>query len=355
MKHLFVISAAVLLPAVAAQAQGSLPHDQFQLLTREHTDGLCVLYNTENSPPLSLIAWQRDAGLDLPTNQVIFVVKEQARLTLPAGTPFGDAGAPFWVLPQSQNPNLLYLGINVSRVPADIFSGPISILLKRLEGPGYFMVWQATGPGQFNIRINTRDGVGAQDFFQPLIGAHEHFNWGFSTTGVYCATFQAIGQRIGESTNIFSAESTFVFHVLPLPPATNFAIWQKHFWPPGFNPPTTLTDGNPDGDLLNNLLEYAFAANPTNTTAATTFPYFWFVTTGGENYGALSFTRYLPALDLDYRVEATSALPGGWTTLTNVFTAVPGTTGLTEVLTLRDALPAATNTQRFYRLQVNLR
>jgi surface-anchored protein len=353
MRLIFRIS-FVLFCAADAQAQGTLPADQFAVLTREHTDGLCVLYDTAKSPPLSVVAWQRDAGLDLPTNQVIFVAKEQSRLTLPAGTPFGDAGAPFWILPQSQNPNLLYLGINVERVPSGIFSGPISIRLKRLEGPGYFMVWQAIGPGQYNIRINTRDGVSAADGFQPLVGAHEHFNWGFSTTGVYCATFQAVGQRIGESTNITSPESTFVFHVLPLPPPTNFATWQKHFWPPGFNPPTTLTNGNPDGDALNNLLEYAFAANPTNTTPATALPCFSFVTTNGQKYGALTFTRYLPALDLDYMPEATSALPGGWQRLTNIFSTVPSTNGLSEMRTVRDQ-EATTNRQRFLRLRMNTR
>jgi surface-anchored protein len=216
------------------------------------------------------------------------------------------------------------------------------------------MVWQATGPGHYNIRINTRDGIGASDFFSPLIGAHEHFNWGFSTTGIYCATFQIIGQRIGELTNISSMESTFVFHVQPLPPPTNYATWAKGHWPPGFNPPTALTNGNPDGDLLNNLLEYAFAANPTNPAPATALPCFSFVTTNGDKYGALSFTRYMVALDLEYCVEATSILSNDWLPLTNVFSAVPDITGLTEFLTIRDALPA-TNVQRFHRLRVKLR
>lgn len=352
MKYLLAIPLVIFLSVAAARPQGSLPADQFVVLTHEHTDGLCVLYDAAKSPPLSLITWQREAGLDLPTNQVIFVVKEQGRLTLPPGTPFGDAGAPFWILPQSQNPNLLYLGINVERVLSGIFTGPLTIQLKQLEGPGYFMVWQATGPGQYNIRINTRDGISASDTFQPLVGAHEHFNWGFSITGIYCATFQAVGQRLGESTNIFSAESTFVFQVLPLSPATNFVTWQKHFWPPGFNPPTTLTNGNPDGDLFDNLHEYAFGLSPTNVNALTDAPCFNFVIADGQNYGALTFTRYLPALDLNYSVEATSGLPDGWTPLSDVFDITPNPNGPTELITIRDALPA-TNRERFFRVGVS--
>jgi surface-anchored protein len=335
-------------------AQTSLPQTNFVALDHEHTDGLCLLYNPSGSNLLSLIAWQRDAGLDLPTNQVIFVARTQAMLTLPSGTPFGNAGQPFWILPQSQNPNLLYLGVNSERIPSGVFTGPLTIQLKRLVGPGYFMVWQATGPGQYNIRINTRDGIGTNDNFMPLLGSHEHFNWGFSTTGVYCATFQAFGQRIGETTNIFSPESAYLFQILPLPPPTNYSTWAKGYWPPGFNPPTTLTNGNPDGDAFNNLLEYALSLSPTNANSISNAPLFSFVTTNGQKFGALTFARYLAALDLDYGAETTSALPGGWAPLTNLFSSVPATNGLTESVTIRDGSPA-TSAQRFFRLRVNLR
>jgi len=351
MRSCLLSCVAALLCAVRATAQGSLPSTNFPVLSREHTDSPCVLYDSAASSPLSLVAWQRDAGLDLPTNQVIFIVKTQAMLTLPAGTPFGDAGQPFWILPQAQNPNLLYLGINVERIPGGIFSGPVSIQLKRLEGPGYFMVWQATGPGQFNIRINTRDGISASDGFQPLVGGHEHYNWGFSTTGVYCVTYQAVGRRIGETTNITSLESTFVFHVLPLPPPTNFATWAKSYWPPGFNPPTTFTNGNPDGDAFDNLREYAFHLSPTNTTGLSNAPLFAFVNTNNQRYATLTFTRYLPARDLRYEAQVSGALPGGWITLTNTHSVTPGETNTVERVTLRDFLPASNTAQRFYRLR----
>ncbi len=335
-------------------AQNLLPETNFVVLTREHSDTPCIVYDPSGSNRLSLICWQREAGLDLPTNQVILVAKTNAKVTLPGGTPFGAAGQPFWILPQTQNPDLLYLGINAERVPSGVFNGPIAIRLMRFSGPGYFMAWQAVGPGQFNIRMDTRDGLSTNDAFVPIIGAHEHFNWGFSSTGVYCLTFQAFGQRIGESTNISSSESTFVFHVQPVPVPTNYGTWQKIFWPPGFNPPTTLTNGNPDGDLFNNLLEYAFGLSPTNADPLTSAPFFSFVTTNGQKYGALTFTRYLPGLDLNYSIEATEIFGGQWTRLTNVFSTVASTNGQAEVRTIFDTM-SATNKQRFYRLRVGLK
>ncbi len=173
------------------------------VLTREHTD-FRILYTPAAANQLTLVARDDDHALNLASNEVILVARSNSVVTLPAGTPFGDAGQPLWILPQSQNVNLLYLGVSAEGVPGGIFTGPLSVQLKSLEGPGYFMAWQATGPGQFNIRMNTRDGISTNEAFTPLIGSHEHFNWGFSSTGIYCLTFQVTGRRAGESTNIVS-------------------------------------------------------------------------------------------------------------------------------------------------------
>jgi len=300
------------------QGQGSLPADQFVVLSRDHVDSPCVLYDASRHPALSLVAWQHDARLDLPTNQVIFVVKEQSKLRLPAGTPFGDEGAPLWILPQSQNANLLYLGLSVERVASGVFAGPLTIALKQVEGPGYFLVWQATGPGEYSIRVDSRDGVNEADGFQPLPGAHEHFNWGFSAPGVYSLTFQASGRRLGESTNIVSANSTFVFHVQPLPAPARFETWQRQHWPPGFNPPTTLAYGNPDGDDFDNWHEYAFGLSPTNRNPVSESPQLSVLNRSENPRAQVQFWRNTAAEDLTYRVEKTSRMPGGWSTVTNL-------------------------------------
>lgn len=353
---LLVTTAAGALFASSVAAQTTLPPANFAALSREHADALCVLLDgAAPTNQLSLVAWHRDAGLDLPTNQVIFVVNQEARLSLPAGTPFGDEGQPFWILPQSQNPALLYLGINVSRVPSGVVDGPIHIRLKRVEGPGYFMAWQATGPGQFHIRINSRDGLGADDAFMPLPGAHEHFNWGFSSTGIFALTFQASGRPLGGAGEISSAESTFVFQVLPLPPATNYATWQKHFWPPGFNPPTTLPDGNPDGDAFANVQEYAFGLSPTNANDWLQAPRFEWVNSESQTFAAITFSRYTPARDLLFEAQALTTFLLPWSTLSNVHDIVPRGDGLAEQVTIRDFLPLTDSSSRFLRLNTTLK
>ncbi len=325
----------------------------FALLTREHTD-LRILYQPGTSNVLDFVARDEDNRINYASNQVVLIAKEQSRVTLPAGTPFGNGGQPFWILPQSQNVNLLYLGVSAEGIPQGVFSGPLTVQLKAIDAPGYFMVWQAVGPGLFNIRVNTRDGISVADAFTPIIGSHEHFNWGFSQPGVYCLTFQVTGRRANESTNLVSRECTFAFQVQPPPPATNFVTWQKQFWPPGFNPAMAGAAANPDGDAFDNWHEYAFGLSPTNANPIAAAPMFSFVDTGGESYGALTYSRYLPARDLNYAAEATGILSGGWTALTEVFdvTAQPG--GLTERVTVRDTSPT-TRGPRFLQLRLEPR
>ena len=338
--------------AVALTVDG-LAQTDFTTLTREHTD-LRILYSPAGSNVLELAMRDEDRGVNHPTNDVILIAKEQSRLTLPAGTPFGDAGQPFWILPQTQNVNLLYLGVSAEGIAQNIFNGPLTIALKRLEGPGYFLAWQATGPGQFNIRVNTRDGISDADAFTPIIGSHEHSNWGFSSPGVFSLTFQVTGRRLGESTNLTSPECTFVFHVLPLPPPTNFIAWQRSYWPPGFNPAIAAAGADPDGDTFSNWHEYTFGLSPTNANPITAAPGFAWIEEDAQRFGSLAYTRYRPALDLDYAVEAASEIIGPWTRLENVTTLEPNPDGLTERVTLRDTEPGS-SPQRFLRLNVKPR
>lgn len=327
----------------------------FAVLTREHAD-FRILYEPGAPRPLALVLRDQDRGVNLASNEVILVAKDAARLTLPPGTPFGDGGAVMWILPQSQNVNLLYLGVSAEGVSSGVFDGPLSVELKRFNGPGYLMAWQATGPWQFNIRVDTRDGLGAADAFMPLIGSHEHFNWGFSATGVYSATFQVVGRRNGEATNLTSLETTFVFHVEPVPSPTNFLTWQRSIWPPGFNPPTTEPGFDADGDGAANLLEYATGSSPTNPASMNGAVSFALLGEGAERLGAMSFQRYVPALDVDWEPQVAESPDGPWMLMTRQLGSEPGQDSpLTERVTFGDDASLLPNVRRFHQLKVRLR
>lgn len=338
--------------ALLALPLAALAQTNFAVLTHEHTD-FRIGYHPGEPHTLTLTARSEDLGVDYPSNQVILVVRESSRLTLPPGTPFGDAGAPLWILPQSQNLNLLYLGVSAEAIPTGVFDGALRVELKRLDGPGYLMAWQATGPGQFNIRLNSRDGLTGTDAFTPITGSHEHFNWGFSSTGVFSVTFQVSGRRLGETTNLSSSETTFVFHVLPLPAPTNFLTWQRSHWPPGFNPPTTEAAADPDADGSANLLEYAAGTSPTNTLESVASPALSFLPEPAGPFAAVTFDRYTPAQDLRLSIEATGVLSHDWQLLEQVHSTNPINDQL-ERLTLRDSVSATNGIRRFYRLKAAL-
>ncbi len=191
------------------------------MTTVEINTGHCdfiVILQPNSTRPLSVALRDEDHGINYHPGESILVAAESSEITLPVGTPFGNEGDSIWILPQSQNPSLLYLGISAEGVPPGVFSKPFHFRLLRVEGPGDFFVWQAAEFGKLDLKMNTRDGVDDNDKTAPIIGSHEHFNWGFTTNGIYRVTFQVEGQRTGEATNIVSDPAVFTFHVLPFSP-----------------------------------------------------------------------------------------------------------------------------------------
>lgn len=187
------------------------------VLTTEHVD-IKVVYQPDNSTNLlAIYVNDGDHGVRYRGDEAVMVVGEAAEISLPAGTPLGPEGATLWILPASQNGELLYLGLSAEGLAPGIFSGNLDFRLKAVEGPGHFILYQAD-LGGLNLRMDSRDGIDDRDRTDLIVGSHEHRNWAFTTNGIYRLTFQAAGRRVGESTNIVGADTTLVFHVLPLPP-----------------------------------------------------------------------------------------------------------------------------------------
>lgn len=185
-------------------------------LTDEHVD-LRVLFDPSGTHVLGIVARDEDHHVNYATNETVLVVAESAKLALPPGTPFGPEGNPLWILPQSQQPDLLYLGLSAEGIAPGAFTGNLTFRLKAIDGPGQFFLWQASQFGGFDIQMNTTDGISAADSHVQIIGSHEHFNFGFTTNGLYHLTFDVSGRRAGDSEDIISPPETFTFEVLPLP------------------------------------------------------------------------------------------------------------------------------------------
>jgi len=335
--------------AVAALA-GRVPAvAQCYTFTQEHVDLLSVQWNPASNT-LSLMASDDDHGMLYASSQCVVLCPESMRFTLPGGTPLGNEGDPLWILPQNPYPGVPYVGVSAEALAPGSFNDPLTIELKRVEGPGHFLVWQSTGFGSFDLKMDTRDGIGPNDRLTPFVGGHEHYNWGFTTNGIYRAYFQASGRIPGQTTNLLSAETPFTFHVLPLRP---FEIWTAMNWPCECATNIIAAGANPDADAGVNAMEYAVGTDPKLVTTEG-WPSVSLVTTNGQTYCALTYTRVKSATDCDYEVVAASdLLSPDWQPLTVIHSVVDR--GADELVTVRDEFPVPSKAQRYYQLQVRIR
>jgi surface-anchored protein len=330
---------------------------QVVYLDHQHMDFQLQYYPAATGSNQLDIVLGYDAGTDHFTvinDQVYIVGNTNAQLTIPSNPNFaflGSPGAPIWILPQSQNVTLPYLGTSAEDLPLGIFDGPLRFELVSVEGPGNFFAWANSGAGQPPIvKFICTNGVVSTQYnvMTPLTGSHEHYNWGFSANGLYRVTFRTVGQRVGESTNLIGKEVAFAFQILPLRP---WEYWVSTNWLPATARKIASASADPDGDKIVNVLEYAFGNDP-NIALYTNAPAVTFVTDSGTNYGALRYVHATNATDLTFDVRAASVLGGTCESITNITGVVSA--GARQYVTVRDSISQALTTNRFYQLRVKL-
>jgi surface-anchored protein len=212
------------------------------ILTNEHAD-LQVGYSAGQ---WSMFVRDRDLNVSYPPEtSVQYVNTAFSQNVRPAGSNFDfigvPEGQPYYRLPQLQNPNLLYHGYAAEFVPAGTFgqydpaaeshgreSGPgrwVKFQITDFSGPGHFSVWRNadTGPVRYISTfddgvanpepdgIDYTDGVGPDDAYWMLEGAHVHLNFAFTAVGRYEITYRPTA-IIGGSFQT-GPEFTFVYSV----------------------------------------------------------------------------------------------------------------------------------------------
>lgn len=324
-------------------------------LMTQHMDFRLQYYaEASGSNQLNLILGY-DPGQRATNDQVYIVGGSSAKVNIPANANYaflGAAGSPVWILPQSQNTSLPYLGLSAEDIPNGVFTDPMQLEVVSVEGPGNFFVWSVSGVGQPPlVKMIVTNGVVAPGFDHAavFIGSHEHNNWAFSTNGLYRVTLRANGQFIGDTTNTLGRDVAWAFQILPLRPWEN---WISTNWLPATASITNGPAADPDGDGIPNALEYALGLNP-NAASSIGLPQLSLVTESGETYGALTFTRNKAATDMNYLPSVRSELDSGdWTTLTQVVSVVDH--GVTETVTMRDSVPHAASAARFFQFRARL-
>ena len=303
------------------------------------------------------VSYQVDPnGYIVTTNKYLYIVGgSDARLIIPDNpyyTFLGQPGSPVWILPQTQDITLPYVGISTEEIPPGVFNGPLRFELVSVDGPGNFFAWANPGVGQPPIiKFICTNGVVSPDYnaMTPLTGSHEHYNWAFSTNGLYRVTFRYSGQLAADGTYITGRDVTWAFEILPLRP---YEQWVSTNWLPAT--PSTIVGpaADPDADGIKNVLEYAFGNDP-NVTLQTNLPSCVIVSTNGTSYGALRYVQNSFATDLNFLpVGAGNLTSPAWLNLANLFSIV--TNGGLQTVIMRDDLPLNTVASRFYKLNIQL-
>lgn len=147
-------------------------------------------------------------------NQTVLRVSDAAIMTAPdsADYPFlaDVAGKPVYVVPQTQNPGVVWLGWNTQdpAVTATIDRG-LTMRVGPVSGPG--RAWLFLQSGTFGKPLLLADSGAAPGDVWIDSGTHVHANWAFSEPGTYTATVTFLGTTTaGEAV---SASTTLRFAV----------------------------------------------------------------------------------------------------------------------------------------------
>lgn len=173
------------------------------------------------------VVWRR-------VSDVVFHVKPEAMITLPAGVPFlGKQGAKVWMIPQVQKPGVIWAGWSTEELTPANMSGNVTWTLVNAEGPGKLVLFLTGSFGAPSVIFDANKPLPATT--DVPLRTHAHGNWSFPKEGVYRLTFEVSGKRASGET--VSDRKTYTFAVGNVDPSTVTPIDNENpGTPPGSTP-----------------------------------------------------------------------------------------------------------------------
>ncbi|MCZ7418675.1 MULTISPECIES: choice-of-anchor M domain-containing protein [unclassified Micromonospora] len=180
-----VVAGTVLAPTAASAAEKVV-------LSKGHTDAVDVHYSDGE---LSLKVHDDTVSPSVTRDpvDVTFQVLPEAAMAVPDDSRFaflGPAGSQIWLLPMTQDPDLLWPGWNTTTLKSGVFDGnKVRLSLVDVEGPGNVTLFTQDSFGGPIIKFRSDDGL--PDAIDVPVHTHAHSNWAFSALGNYTLKFQA--------------------------------------------------------------------------------------------------------------------------------------------------------------------
>ena len=154
-----------------------------------------------------------ERDIEYEPEEVTIFVRNSAKAVVPTNPAFGFLGSPgstVWILPQTEDPTLPFLGYSTEELEAaDWVGGQITWSLVDVDGPGEFALYTTDMFGNPTLIFDSDDPAPNTEHLPT--GTHKHANWAFSAPGHYEVTVEYTGTHVDDGP--VSTEVTYSFHV----------------------------------------------------------------------------------------------------------------------------------------------
>ncbi|XTZ15804.1 choice-of-anchor M domain-containing protein [Micromonospora echinospora] len=215
-----VVAGSMLTPAAASAAEKVV-------LSKGHTDAVDVHY-TDGKLSLKVNDDTVSPAVVREPADVTFQVLPDAAMAVPNDPRFaflGPAGSTIWLLPMTQDPDLLWPGWNTTTLHSGVFQGnKVRLSLVDVRGPGNVTLFTQDSFGGPIVKFRGDDGL--PDAIDVPVHTHAHSNWAFGALGSYTLTFQA-DATLTDGTTVSTGPVDYSFVVGELPgddPAVSLSI-----------------------------------------------------------------------------------------------------------------------------------
>ncbi|MFC0530957.1 choice-of-anchor M domain-containing protein [Phytohabitans kaempferiae] len=204
-----VMTGALIAAGGPAQASGQV------VISQGHVDVVGVAYE-DGELNLHIHDGSVEPGVEREPHEVKFQVLPEAETTVPANPAYGflgNAGDPVWILPQVENPDLLWAGFGAEEIEPGVFQNDaVQVRFWISAGPGDVAVYTEDAFGlPSEVLVDTGDGL--PDTVTLTAGDHLHANWAFEEPGHYWIVVSASGRLAGTGETVVDA-GLYHFQVL---------------------------------------------------------------------------------------------------------------------------------------------